>query len=133
MEVKIIVPSGTDMSIVEKEYPDIYLDDDIEGDETYFIGSSSEDYDNDDDVAEFLSYDDAVACSGFVEGAIPDAYTLLEGSGPWAQSMLKVKDFDGYAFSASDLAERQRLSEIWHDAYDRGVAERQSINQNKER
>jgi len=88
MDVKIIVPTGSGVSKIEAEYPDIDLDAfDIDGDDEYFVGNSSDEEGNDrDSDNEWLTYDEAVEVCGFVEGAMPEAQTLMEGSGPWAMS-----------------------------------------------
>lgn len=125
MDVKIIVPTGTDISKIETEYPDIYQDDtDCDGDDIYFVGKSSDDEDNDrDSESEWLTYDEAVECSGFVEGAIDGAITCIEGNGAWAMGMLQRTDFTGYAVSAADIDEYKRCSDIWHKAYERGKSQ----------
>jgi len=69
MEAKIIVPTDTDMGVLEAEYPDIDKDDLDDIEDVYFIGSDEE-YD-DESEDEQLGYDEAVDCCGFVEGAIP--------------------------------------------------------------
>lgn len=122
MEVKIIVPTGTDISKIENEYPDIVLDDtDIDGDDVYFVGESSDDVDNDrDSENEWLTYDKAVECSGFCEGAIDKAETVLEGSGGWAMGMLRCKDFSTIAVDDASKAEYKRHSVIWHKGFERG-------------
>ena len=88
MDVKIIVPTGSDISKIEAEYSDISLDAlDLDGDDEYFIGKSSDDEDNErDSENEWLTYDEAIEVCGFVEGVMPGAETLMEGSGPWAMS-----------------------------------------------
>lgn len=88
MDVKIIVPTGTDISKIKTEFPDIYQDSfDLDGDDEYFIGKSSDDDDNErDSDNEWLTYDGAIEVCGFVEGVMPEAQTLMEGSGPWAMS-----------------------------------------------
>jgi hypothetical protein len=107
MEVKIIVPTGLDISKITAEYPDIYQDDtDCDGDDSYFVGASSDDGDNErDSENEWLTYDGAIECCGFVEGAIPAAETAMEGSGEWAMSEV-------------------RKTNIYLEAFERGKATR---------
>jgi len=122
MEVTIIVPTGTDISKIEDEYPDIVQDDtDIDGDDIYFIGKSSDDDDNDRGGAnEWLTYDEAVKCSGFCEGAIEDAETVLEGNGGWAMGMLRCNDFSTFIVDDESKVEYKRHSDIWHKSFERG-------------
>lgn len=126
MDVRIIVPTGTDISKIEAEYPDIYHDDtDCDGDDIYFVGSSSEEIGNDrDSENEWLTYDEAIECCGFVEGVIEEADACIEGNGPWAMGMLQRTDFTGYAVSATDIEEYKRCSNIWHKAFERGKLSR---------
>ena len=122
MEVRIIVPAGTDMSVIEKEYPDIFMDEeDVEGEDTYFVGKSQEEYDDDEEAEdEWLTRDEAIQCCGFVEGAIAGADTLLEGNGDWAQGMLSDKAFSGLAISDEQKAEYERVSGLWWEAHEKG-------------
>lgn len=89
MEVQITVPKKAKLAVVKKEYPDIYQDGDEEhGDLSYFVET------------EWMTRDEAIACCGFVEGAIPTAETMLEGNGGWAQGMIRESDIYWKAFQA---------------------------------
>jgi len=112
MEVQIVVQTGTDIAIIESEYPDMYLDEEnFEGRDTYFVGDEGE---------EWLTYDEAVECCGFIEGAIPGADTLIEGNGEWAQGMLSSRDFSGLAIDESLRAAYKARSDMWWTANERG-------------
>lgn len=106
MDVKIIVPTGSDISKIEAEFPDIYLDDiDNDGDDIYFVGESSDAAGNArGSKNERLTYDEAIECCGFIEGCMPEAETAMEGSGGWAMS--KARDTDLYR----EAFERGKLS-----------------------
>lgn len=118
------VPKGTDISVVQREYSDLWLDGDWDDQTQYFIGKSSEEDDPDDPdgpISEsFLTRDEAIEFCGFVEGAIPSAVTLIEGNGGWAQGMLSTKDFSGYASKKATKAEWKRESNLWWAAHKRG-------------
>ena len=130
MEVQIVVPTGTDMSVVEKEYPDIYLDEEnFEGHSIYFVGHSEGEGEGD----EWLTHDDAVECCGFIEGAIPKADTLIDGNGSWAQGMLSRKDFSGLAVDDALKIAYKATSDAWWRAYDRGRLAAESSNKKMER
>jgi hypothetical protein len=99
VEVKITVPHGTDISKIEAEYPDIYIDWSDEDGDVYFIGSSSGvDGNERDSPAEWLTYDEAIASCGFVDGVCPDADTLMEGGGTWAMSEIQKTEIYQAAF-----------------------------------
>lgn len=120
MDVQITVPKKAKMKVVEKEYPDMYQDGDEEhGDLSYFVGKSSDETLEEGDT-EWMTRDEAIACCGFVEGAIPGAETMLEGNGGWAQGMLSRKDFSGLAISAAEKREYKRESHIYWKAFRRG-------------
>ena len=72
MEVRITVPKKSKMNVVANEFPDIYQDGDEEHfDLSYFVGKSSDE--TREGETEWMSRDEAIACCGFVEGAIPGA------------------------------------------------------------
>lgn len=120
MEVQITVPKKAKMKVVEKEYPDIYQDgDEAHGDLSYFVGKSSDET-LEEGETEWMTRDEAIACCGFVEGAIPGAETMLEGNGGWAQGMLSRKDFSGLAIDASAKRGYKRESNIYWKAFRRG-------------
>lgn len=118
MEVQISVATGTDMAVVEAEYPDIYRDAvDADGRDVYFIGNSTDDEFTKDEE-EWLTREEAIECCGFIEGALPpsaDADTLLEGNDYWAQGMLRRTDFSGLAGNITDYKTEAAL-------YQRGFA-----------
>ena len=119
MEVRITVPHGTDISIIESEYPDIYQDDrDIDGEDIYFIGEPPSD--DEDDGNDWLTYNEAIECCGFAEGAVTEAIALIEGNGEWAQGMLRRKNFSGFAATDEDKKRWKCNSELWHSAFERG-------------
>ena len=112
MEVKITIPTGTDISMIEQEYPDIYIDEeDFEGYDTYFVGKEGD---------EWLTHEEAVECCGFIEGAIHGSETCIEGNGEWAQNMLSREDFSSLAISDEYKADLKRISDIWWTAHGRG-------------
>lgn len=100
MDVKIIVPTGSDISQIEAEYPDIYQDDTcVDGSDIYFVGEISDAEGNDrDSEGEWMTYDEARECCGFVEGSMPESETLIEGSGEWAMSETRKTDLYLAAF-----------------------------------
>jgi hypothetical protein len=117
MEVQIFVPKKANMAAVEKEYPDIYQDgDEKHGDLSYFVGKSMDEPNNRD----FLTYQQAVECCGFVEGALPGAECVMEGNGGWAMGMIKRKNFSGLAVSPQQKAAYKRRSNSYWRAYTRG-------------
>jgi hypothetical protein len=121
MECTLVVPHGTDMSKFRQEYPDITLDDVDEDGDVYFIGKPSDEKDEDDeDLGEWLTYDEAIEFCGFSEGAIPSADAVIDGNGEWAMGMLSRKDFSGLAIDDVAKAEHMRRSSLWHEAFDRG-------------
>jgi hypothetical protein len=117
MEVEICVDAGTNMAIVEKEYPDMYADG--EDGDRYFVGKSSDET-VEAGESEWLNYHEAVECCGFVEGAIPGASVLIEGNGGWAQSMISRRDFSGLAVSKKEKASYKRTSNRFWKAFERG-------------
>lgn len=125
MEVEICVEPKTDMSVVEREYPDISPD----GDDRYFVGRSS-DEPLEKGECEWLDHDEAVECCGFVEGAIPGADVLIEGNGGWAQGMISRRDFDSLAVSKKEKAAYKATSDRFWKAFRRGrkAAKRFSAN-----
>ena len=122
MECTLVVPHGTDISIIGQEYPDIRNDEMHEEGDRYFIGKPDDD--PDEDCGEWLTYDEAIKFCGFCEGAVPCADAVIDGNGEWAMSMLCRTDFSGYAGTVNDIAELKRRSDIWHEAFER--AQKQS-------
>ncbi len=106
MDVKIIIPTGTDISKIKKEYPDIYQDDtDCDGDDIYFVGSSSDDIDNErHSENEWMTYDESIQCCGFIEGCMPEAETAMEGSGGWAMGEARETELYREAFKRGELS-----------------------------
>ena len=120
MEVMICVPNGTDITAIEKEFPDIYEDEGWDdGYQRYFVGKSS-DEDLEEGQEEWLDYEEAIECCGFVEGLFPNSSTMIEGNGEWAQGMISETDFSGYAVSDSQKAKWQASSELYWAAHGRG-------------
>lgn len=117
MEVEICVERGTDISAVEREYSDIEED----GDDgtRFFIGQSSDER-REKGEREWMDYDEAVACCGFVEGAIPGASVLIEGNGGWAQSMISRTDFSGLAISDKERCSYEKTSDLFWKHFRRG-------------
>lgn len=109
MEVKICVPAGTPINTIEAEYPDIYQDDaDADGYDIYFIGASSEEDANErDSPNEWLTWEEAIECCGFVEGLEIGAETLMEGSGEWAMAEARNTDIYKKAFGRGRASNRE--------------------------
>lgn len=117
MEVQIWLPKKAKLGVVEKEYPDIYEDGDENHDDlSYFVGKSMDEPNSRD----FLTYQQAVECCGFVEGAIPGAECVIEGNGGWAMGMIKGEDFSSYAVSPQQKAAWKRRSNTYWKAFKRG-------------
>lgn len=119
MQCVLLVPEGTDVAAIQAEYPDMDLVETVAGEDYYLIGRPDEDG---EESGPWLTYEEAVEFCGFCEGAVPGADAAIEGNGPWAQDMLRRRDFSGYAISVHDLAERMRCSNLWHAAFERGRA-----------
>lgn len=120
MEVEIILPSKKGLKVIEREFPDIC--EDVAN--RYFVGRSFVDPLTDDrgKAIEWLTYNEAVECCGFVEGAIPGSETLIEGNGGWAQGMISRRDFSSLAVSASEKRAYKRTSDRFWRAFRRGQA-----------
>jgi hypothetical protein len=117
MEVQIWLPKKAKLGVVEKEYPDIYEDGDEKHDDlSYFVGNSNDGPNGRD----FLTYQEAVECCGFVEGAIPGAECVMEGNGGWAMGMIKRDDFSSFAVSPQKKAAWKRRSNNYWKAFKRG-------------
>lgn len=117
MEVRFFLPKKAKLGVVEKEYPDLYEDGDEQHDDlSYFVGKSMEEKNSRD----FLTYQQAVECCGFVEGAITGAECGIEGNGEWAMGMIRAKDFSGYAVSPQQKAAWKRRSNSYWNAFHRG-------------
>lgn len=108
------------MTAVKREYPDISPDGDCDDYDLYFVGKSSDET-LEEGQSEWLSYNEAVECCGFVEGAIPSASVLIEGNGGWAQSMISRLDFDGLAISKKEKAAYKLTSDLFWKAFKRGL------------
>ena len=106
MDVKIIVSTGSDISKIEREFTDIYRDDtDCDGDDIYFVGKSSDEEGNErDSKDEWYTYEEAIDCCGFVEGIMPEAETLIEGSGGWAMANARETDIYCEAFKRGEAS-----------------------------
>lgn len=121
MEVNLIVPKGTDVSVILAEYPDLYEDewygDDLQ---SYWNGHSIDEDESED--FEWMTYDDCVSFCGFCEGAIESARTCLGGNGGWAQSMIRCRDFSTYAVSEADKREWKDTSDRYWTAHAKGKA-----------
>lgn len=113
MEVQIAVKSGTGIEVLEKEYGDIYLDDQTEGTAVYYVGK-------------WLDFDEAVALCGFAEGAIPGASVMIEGNGQWAQGMISRTDFSGLAVSKKEKLSYKRTSALFWKHFKRGQKARKT-------
>lgn len=86
-DVKIWVPTGTDMQKIIDEYLSenvVHDDTDNDGYDIYFV--------------EPLTRKQAEECCGFVEAAISGSSTLIDGCGTWAMSVVRDGKFyrDGY-------------------------------------
>ena len=120
MEASVYVPKGTDMSVIEKEYPDLSEDEGWSDEEqAYFLGYYEP---NEEDDEEWLAYDECIEFVGFCEGAIEQAECLITDWGPWAMSMLRRKNFSDLAFSDEKKASYKQNSDIYWAAYERGKA-----------
>lgn len=108
------------MSVIQKEYPDIWEDDFDDENAEWYIGQSAED--DEDDGTEWLNYEDAVEFCGFCEGAVENAYAQIDGNGPWAQGMIRCRDFSGYAFREEDKRRRKATSDRYWEAHKRGAS-----------
>jgi len=126
MECILVVPHKTDISIIEREYPDLCNDEMHEEGDRYFIGKPSDEEPDeaDEESGEWLTYDEAVEFCGFSEGAIPDADAVIDGNGEWAMGMLTRTDFSGLATDDATKLEYKRRSDIWHEAFERGKLSR---------
>ena len=125
MECTLVVPHGTDISIIEREYPDLCNDEISEDGDVYFIGKPSDEEPDEDDEesGERLDYDEAIEFCGYCEGAIEEADACIDGNGPWVQGQLRETDFS-HLKDAGDRAERERCSKLWHEAFERGKLSR---------
>lgn len=116
------MPAGTDITAIRKEYPDIVLDDEgTDGQDSYFVGKSS-DEEPEEGEREWLDHDEAVECCGFVEGACPEASTMIEGNGGWAQGMISRKDFSTLAIDDKAKRDYKNTSNRYWRAHARGKA-----------
>lgn len=124
MEVKLVVPEGTDISLIAAEYSDIYEDCTLDGETEYWIGQSS---DEEHDGDEWMSREEAIEFCGFCDGVledVEDAFALIEGNGAWAQGLLSRKDFSGLDISEAERDELKRESKIYYRGYRKGKRNR---------
>lgn len=131
MQIHIFAPATTDkrlLAALETHFPDIHEDswDASEGFD-YYLGKSSDDDVEDDDGKpqheSWLTHEDAIEYCGFAEGLIPDAIATIEGNGSWAQGMLRQGgNFENYAFSDAERADRIRAHGIWQKGHAAGKA-----------
>jgi hypothetical protein len=116
MEVQLVVPKGTDLTLVRSQYPDLWEDEDADDEtESHWCGRSMEECASDGD--DWMTHDECVEFCGFVEAVIPQAQTCLEGSGPWAMSMMRRKDFGGIVNGEKEWRE---TSDRYWAAHERG-------------
>ncbi len=156
MEVIICIPlepafDAALFHLIEAEYPDIYEDKGHDDHRRFFAGKSSDEHvEDEEEYAElmegqppvakdnpeygypwsqqFLSYDEAVECCGFVEGAYPSAETLLEGNGAWAQCMMSCRDFSSVSSAGEEQVARWKArSDRWWAAFARGEKAREAL------
>ncbi len=120
MEVQLLVPKGTDISRIQDYYPDIWEEEGYDDEfQSYWCGNSMQ-YTDDDD-AEWLTYDEAVAFCGFCEELIKNAKAWIEGNGPWAQGMISRRDFSDFATTDEAKAEWKKTSDIYWAAHEKAV------------
>ncbi|TWT58929.1 hypothetical protein KOR42_23160 [Thalassoglobus neptunius] len=125
MEAGFVVAEGTDISAIEKVFPDLWEDEGYgEGVRSYVCGSSSDEHDSDgsdaDGNPEWMSFDECVEFCGFVEGAIPETTAYIEGNGPWAMSMIRRKNFSRYSMTDPEVKEHIQVSNRYWAAFKRG-------------
>jgi hypothetical protein len=117
VEVQLVVPKGTDLTLVREEYPDLWEDEDADYEtESHWCGRSMDECASDGD--EWMTYDECIEFCGFVEAVIPDAQTCIEGNGPWAMSMMRMKDFRGIVNAEAEW--RDASNRYW-SARERGM------------
>lgn len=97
MEVILCVPRGTNIAVIQREYPDIYQDEGWDDHDRYFIGRCSDDMPLDPDESEWMTYDECVIFCGYADGAIDGADTLIDGNGEWAQGEVTKTDLYQHA------------------------------------
>ena len=116
MEVQLVVRKGTDLSAILAQYPDLWNDDDYDEEfESYWCGISLDECASNQD--EWMTYDECIEFCGFAEGAIPEADTCLEGTGQWAMSMMRRRDFSRIV---GGEAEWRDTSNRYWEAFERG-------------
>lgn len=114
MEVNLTVPSGTNISVIENKYSDIWEDQNYDSaTQSYWIGKPDED-------GGWMTYNECVEFCGFAEGNVKEASCTIDGNGEWAQGMISRKDFSGLAIPASDKAKLKRTSNRYWAAHKRG-------------
>ena len=118
MEASVYVPRGTDISVIEKEYPDL-SEDEGWGDEVqaYFIGEDEPDEDYED---EWMTHEECIDFCGFCEGAIKGADTMIANNGPWAMGMIRRKDFNSLVITDAEKAGYKATSDRYWAAFERG-------------
>lgn len=132
MDVQLFVPHGTEISVIRAEYGDIEQDRNEADGDTYWIGASMDEKGNELDSAdEWMTMADAVVFCGFCEGAIPEAQTLIEGNGGWAQGMISRRDFSDLAMSAEGKLSCKRISNRYWKAHRLGGKKTKEANHEK--
>jgi hypothetical protein len=123
MEVRLCVKEGTDISVIEQVFGEMSeasprVCDEID----YYLGGDEDDEDDEGNTFEWLEHDEAIAFCGFCCGAIPESTPWIASNGNWQQGMISQKNFDRYAMSEEDKAERLRISSIYWGAQKEGEA-----------
>lgn len=116
MEVQLVVPKGTGLALVQSQYPGLVEDENADDEiESHWCGRSMDECASDGD--DWMTYDECVEFCGFVEAVLPEAQTCLEGTGDWAMSMMRRKDFGGIVNGEKEWRE---TSDRYWAAYKRG-------------
>lgn len=122
MIVDLYIPKTVDsaiLDVLERFYPGYRGHEGLSGEpETYnwWVGNDDEG----EDEVEYLTYDEAVECCGIVEGLIDEAECVIDGSGPWAMSMIRKTDFSDYAITDEQKADWKERSDRFWAAFQRG-------------
>jgi hypothetical protein len=116
MEVQVVVPKGTDLTLVREHYPELLVEEGTDDEtESHWCGQSM--YGSESDTDEWMTYDECVEFCGFVEAVIPAAQTRLECCGSWAMSMMRRKNFGGIVNGEKDW---RGTSDLYWSAFERG-------------
>ena len=88
MQIRIQVPAGTDVKKIPVAHSDLIQDsqNDINGNDVYFVSVG------DDDDYRDKTHDEAAQLCGEIEAACPDADTLIDGYGAWAQADMRKRE-----------------------------------------